>query len=329
MRHAIRAATAACLALGLLGCAAGQAQTEARREIALTFDDIPLPDGPFYTGEERAQRLIEGLRQAGVSEAMIFATPGNGAPEVGEARLRAYAAAGHVIANHSFSHPNLNTPEITAETYLANVAQADAILRPLPGFRPWFRFPYLSEGDSVEERDAVRQGLIAMGYAQGYVTADSYDWRIDGHARAARQTGHEMDVDALRDLYVRTIVTNTDYADRLAVAAIGRSPKHVLLLHENDLAAMFITDVVAALEADGWRIVPATEAFADPIASEYPNTLDLGGGLINAMAHASGRRQQINIWNETFTVVDAPFAEQVLGLPAGTPPPSPTASELP
>ena len=176
------------------------------RQIALTFDDAPFPDGPFLTGEERARRIIGALREAEVREVAFFANPGR---PLGvrpaypfdrtndhqftadkKARLRAYAEAGHVLANHTATHPNLR--DVTFEAYMADVAAADLSLRPLPGFRPWFRFPYLSEGETLAKRDAVRRALVALGYRQGYVTADSYDWRLDQLAREAGAAGQEM-----------------------------------------------------------------------------------------------------------------------------------------
>ncbi len=79
-----------------------------------------------------------------------------------------------------------------------------------------------------------------------------------------------IDMAALRDLYVETMVQAADYYDGLAIKTIGRSPAHVILLHETDLAALFIEDLVAALRKDGWEIVTADAAFADRSAPRCP-----------------------------------------------------------
>ena len=63
----------------------------------------------------------------------------------------------------------------------------------------------------------------------------------------------------------------------------------MLLLHETDLNALFIVDLVEGLRADGWTIVTMDEAYADPIAQIEPDTLYLGGGRIAALAAAGGR----------------------------------------
>ena len=62
----------------------------------------------------------------------------------------------------------------------------------------------------------------------------------------------------------------------------------MLLLHENDLAALFVGDLVAELRRRGFRIIPATTAFKDPIADLNPDTLFLGQGRIAALAHEGG-----------------------------------------
>ena len=81
------------------------------------------------------------------------------------------------------------------------------------------------------------------------------------------------DRDALRDLYVEAHVEAAEFYDTLARQAIGRSPAHVMLLHETDIAALWIADLVAALEANGWTIISADEAYADPFG-EYAKTFD-------------------------------------------------------
>ncbi|MFM7377342.1 MAG: polysaccharide deacetylase family protein, partial [Erythrobacter sp.] len=163
----------------LLALAAPLAAQEKR--IALTFDDVPRGAGAFFTPEERSTRLIAALREAGVKQAAFFVTTsGLDTPDgaSGEARIAAYVAAGHVIANHSHSHEHLD--QISAEAYLADLDRAAAWLKGRPGYRPWFRYPFLDEGGrDAAKRDVVRAGLAARGLRNGYVTADGSDWHLE------------------------------------------------------------------------------------------------------------------------------------------------------
>lgn len=262
----------------------------AQKRIALTFDDVPRAPGSTYTPAERTVALIAALRQAGVEQAAFFVTTGHlerpyGAG--GEDRIAAYVDAGHVIANHSHSHRHLRN--MAPADYVADLDRAAEWLRGRPGLRPWYRFPFLDEGEDVVRRDAVRAALRERGLSNGYVTVDLWDWWFDDKVNEGARQGQTIDRDALRDLFVRSIVESADFTDALAVRTLGRSPAHVLLLHESDTTTQFIGEAVAALRADGWEIVTADEAFADPIAAIEPDTLMLGGGRIAAIAHAQGR----------------------------------------
>jgi peptidoglycan/xylan/chitin deacetylase (PgdA/CDA1 family) len=280
------------------------------REIAITFDDAPREDSAYMTGDVRASRLIAAIKAAGIEQAAFFCVP-RSRTKAELARLEAYAAAGHIIANHSNTHPNLR--EMTAEAYLADIAAADELLKGMQNFRPWFRFPFLSEGNTREKRDAVRAGLRAMNYAQGYVTVDNYDFYLDDLANDAKKAGQKIDERALRGLYVEMLVKAVEFYDSIAVQTLGRSPRHVLLLHENDLAVMFIGDLTAALRKRGWTIVSPDVAYADPIAEIEPDTLFLGQGRVAAIAHTKGAKGMDLVHElEDEVTLDKLFAERVL-----------------
>ena len=271
--------------------AAVPAAAQEQKRIALSFDDVPRFPGAFMTPDERTIALIQALKEAGVKQAAFFVTSGNLEQDYGrngEARIRAYVDAGHVIANHSFSHTHLS--DSTVADYVADLDKTEAWLKGRPGRRPWYRFPYLDEGHDIERRDAARAALRERGLTNGYVTVDAYDWAIDDLARKAVTEKREINLRALGDFYAETVVKAADFYDGLARETLGRSPAHVLLLHETDLNALFIEDVVAALQADGWQIIPIDEAYADPIAQIEPDTLVLGGGRVSALAVVAGRR---------------------------------------
>jgi peptidoglycan/xylan/chitin deacetylase (PgdA/CDA1 family) len=283
------------------------------REIAITFDDAPTNDTAIFTGEERTKNLIAALKAAGVEQAAFYCVP-KGKPASELTRLAAYAAAGHLIANHSDTHRNLRN--LPAEEYLADIAAADAVLKGMKNFRPWFRFPFLAEGDTREKRDAVRAGLRAMNYAQGYVTIDNYDWYLNTLANNAKNAGKSINYAALRDLYVEMLIEAVEFYDAIAVKTLGRSPRHVLLLHENDLAALFIGDLTATLRKRGWTVIGADSAYADPIAAIEPDTMFLNQGRVAAIAHTRGMKPiELVQEREDEAILDRLFATRVLENP--------------
>lgn len=287
----------------------------AQKMIALSFDDAPRGRGAFFTPDERTQRIIAELKKADAPQAVFFVNPaaiGQGDGIGGGERIAAYVAAGHVIANHSNTHPHLGAT--TADAYLADIDAAEAWLKGRPGYRPWFRFPFLDEGgkDKVK-RDAVRAGLAARGLRNGYVTAESSDWHLETLTREAVQAGKPVDRAALGDLYVTWHVEAADFADGLLQKVTGRQPVQVMLLHETDLAALYIGDLVRALRRAGWTVVSADAAYADPLGKEMPDVPAANGTLTEALAWAAGvpapRWYRYNQTDLATTV----FREQVLG----------------
>lgn len=303
------------LVTALIACLLLALPATAQKRIALSFDDAPRGAGAFLDPDTRAKKLTAALRKAGVKQAVFFVNPGTiGQPGHGDglANLDRYVKAGHVLANHGWSHLKLGSTD--ADTYLADLDRAEAWLKPRPGYRPWFRFPFLDEGgrDKVK-RDAIRAGLKARGLTNGYVTAESSDWNIEALALAAKQAGKTIDMKALRDLYVESHVEAAEFYDALALKTLGRSPAHVMLLHETDIAALFIGDLVKALKAKGWTIVTADQAYADPLRDAAPDTPHAQGTLIEALAWEKGLPAPRWYDRNDLRIANPLFARRVLG----------------
>jgi peptidoglycan/xylan/chitin deacetylase (PgdA/CDA1 family) len=262
----------------------------AQKMIALSFDDAPRGRGAFFTPDERTRRIIAELKDANAPQAVFFVNPaaiGRGDGIGGEERIAAYVAAGHVIANHSNTHPHLSAADTAA--YLADIDAAEIWLKGRPGYRPWFRFPFLDEGGKdKDKRNALRAGLAARGLRNGYVTAESSDWHLEALTREAAKAGKPIDRKALGHLYVTWHVEAADFADAMMQRAIGRQPVQMMLLHETDLAALHIGDLARALRTAGWTLVSADTAYADPIGKEMPDPPAATGTLTEALAWAAG-----------------------------------------
>ncbi|MFM2410000.1 MAG: hypothetical protein RL481_828 [Pseudomonadota bacterium] len=287
--------------------------TLGEKRIAISFDDAPRGPGAFLDPAIRPQMLRGALKRAGVKQAAFFANPGRiDSSNTSAAALRAYAADGHVLANHTANHMILSN--ISAERFLADIASAESWLKAEKGYRPWFRFPRLDEGGKdMAKRDAVRAGLQSLGLRNGYVTADGWDWQLESQTRKAVQARKPMDLDALRALYIETHLLSANFADRLARRTLGRAPAHMLLLHETDLAALYIEDLVKALRADGWTIITADQAYADPMASlPAPDIAFANGTLIQMLSWE--RKTKGPRWFERNEVdeMNRLFAERVL-----------------
>jgi len=283
------------------------------QEIALTFDDAPTQHREYQNGLERTEMLIRKLKDVNIPQVAFFVVTSR-MDSLGKARIKLYANAGHIIANHSHSHNRIN--RIGVEAYIQDILKADSLLRKLPGFAPWFRFPFLDEGNTRPVRDAIRKALANRGYSNGYVTVDNYDWYFDRLFRTAESEEREIDFDKLRKLYIEHLWKSIQFYDNIALETLGRSPKHVLLLHENDLAALFISDFVKFIRDKGWKIISPVEAYQDEIAKTIPDVLLNSQGRVAAIAKAVGYSGRLSLESENTQFLDELFKkEKVFGEP--------------
>lgn len=282
------------------------------KELALTFDDAPRDASGYFDGTTRAIRLIQELKEHQVDQAAFFVTTEN-LDEEGKARINTYADAGHILANHTHSHPDFN--QLTLDEYIQDFVMADKELSAFKNTRKLFRFPYLREGDTQEKRDGMRDKLKALGFKNAYITLNNYDWYIENLFQQAVANGIKVDLEKLKKLYVDVIIEGAEYYDQLSVTHLGRSPKHVLLLHEMDVTALFIGDLVDELRSRGWKIISLEEAYTDAIASyETDRVMRFNPGRIGEIARDKGQRK--GLWHNSLdeTYLKKRFESEVLNL---------------
>ncbi|HMV66040.1 MAG TPA: polysaccharide deacetylase family protein, partial [Myxococcota bacterium] len=141
--------------------------------VALTFDDGP--------SGRTTPRVLDILRAEGVT-ATFFALGERLAAEPAlAARVR---DEGHLIGNHSWSHPDLG--KLSAAAVESELRRTHEQLVKVAGEQPWrvFRPPYGSPWFDVGgERRARVGGVVAgLGYRAILWNIDSRDWALAGHA---------------------------------------------------------------------------------------------------------------------------------------------------
>ena len=141
----------------------------------------------------------------------------------------------------------------------------------------------------------IRTLASAYGMIAVVCVADAFERAIRAEPRFCPAG---LYFDRLRDAYVDLLSDSIEFYDEVAVKELGRSPRHVLLLHENDLAALYLGDLVKRLRKTGWKIVSPELAFQDPIAKVEPDTLLLGQGRVIALAAAKGYQGPSRRWED-------------------------------
>ncbi len=279
----------------------------AAREIALTFDDAPTPDSALMTGQERTKRLIDALVAAKVPDTLFFVKADYINSDT-QKRLEHYAAAGFHLANHSYSHKSAS--ELGTLDYPSDVYKAHLLLKPLKNFLPYHRFPYLHYGKDVAAITSLQQSLTELGYKDGYVTIDNFDWYISSLLTKAAEEKKTINYDRARKFYVEMLYESIEFYDEIAKKSLGRSPQHVMLLHENDAAVLFVGDLIAHLRSKGWKIISPQQAYQDPIARNFPNVAFHKQGRVAAIANSKGiPESELRHASENTEYIDKAFAK--------------------
>jgi len=265
--------------------------SDSAPQIAITIDDFNFFKAAPAVAEKRNRALLAALRGQSNLKAAAFIAARNVDSETGKNLVREWGIAGHLIANHTYSHWYYNNR--TFEEFSGDVMRCEAVIKDLPGFAKFFRFPLLKEGNTLERRDKMRAFLKQHSYRMGYVTIDASDWYIDERLRARLATNPAADVNGYRTYYLSHLWDRAVYYDNLSRKALGRSVKHTLLIHHNVLNELFLPDVLEMFKTKGWRLIDASDAFKDPVFSSAPNILPAGESIVWALAKESGKFNDI------------------------------------
>ncbi len=260
----------------------------AEMKIALTFDDLPshaaLPAGT--TRIEIAQQIIAALKAANTGPVYGFT---NGLRLVDDAPstpvLQLWRDAGFPLANHTYSHMNLNSH--TLDDWSADTLKGEDAIAPLMQGQDWhwLRFPYLAEGDTLEKHLAVRGFLAAHGYKIAAVTMSFDDWQWnDTYARCVAKHD-DATIATMETAFLSAADGSLAYYHNLSMQLYGRDIPYVLLMHLGAFDARMLPRLMALYQSRGVSYVSLPEAESDPFyaAQTDPRLPPTPGTLEQAM----------------------------------------------
>lgn len=244
---------------------------------------------PGTTRADIARRFLATLKAHHVAEAYGFVNArGLAEDPASDAVLTLWRKAGYPLANHSYSHLNLDgAPSLDA--WQADVIAGEPALERHMGKGDWhwLRFPNLSSGKDATRHDGAAAFLKQRGYRIASVSLAFEDWDYsDAYARCRAQ-GDDRMIAAMKRHYLAVVDQAIARARANAQRVHGRPIPHVLLLHVGAWTADTLPDVMARLDAAGARYIPLAQAEADP-AYAQAEALPGGGGIIERVAQAQG-----------------------------------------
>jgi peptidoglycan/xylan/chitin deacetylase (PgdA/CDA1 family) len=258
-------------------------QSPPKRQVAITFDDLP--------GASAARTDIEYFRT--FTTELLDAFARHQVPAIGfvnESKLEAggvidparvallkqWADAGIELGNHSYSHHDLHTTPLDA--FKQDVIRGEPITKKLmadAGKRlRFFRHPFLHTGRDIATRSGFEAFLAERGYRVAPVTIDNYDYTF---ARAYDRVSHGAERQRIVDTYIDYMTRVVTYYEAQSQLLLGRELPQILLLHANALNGRTFDAIAVMLRNRGYTFVPLEAAIEDEAYTKRDEFYGTGG----------------------------------------------------
>jgi len=271
-----------------------------RREVAVTFDDLPVVGTRDITAQQQITRKLLRSITSNKIPAIGFVNEnklldGSVQDQRRVALLQQWLDAGLELGNHSFSHPDLHG--VPLEAFLTDVIRGEEVTRRLLNRRGkilrYFRHPFLHAGRDLETRKKLEAFLASRGYRVAPVTIDNSDWIFaSAYAKAADRADRQM-MERIASAYLPYIEEKFDYYEKQSRDLLGYEMKQVLLLHANALNADWFGELAMMMKRRGYGFIPIEQALEDKAYSS-PDTYTGTGGIswLHRWALTQGRKRE-------------------------------------
>lgn len=261
-------------------------------EVSFTIDDPGVQSAPGMTHLQVGEKLLRTLKDNQL-KTILFVCGMRIDNAEGKELLSLWDKENHVIGNHTYSHKNYNTAQITTPFLIEDLSKNESLIKGYKNFKKIFRYPMLKEGESVQKRDQLRSYLNEQGYSFGHVTIDASDWYISLRMVEKLKKGEKVDLEAYKKYYLAHIWDRAQYYNNLSKEVLGREIKHNVLIHHNPLNAYFLGDLIKMFKEKGWKVINAAQAFEDPAYKMTPKISPAGESLLWGLAKESGKYDKV------------------------------------
>lgn len=187
--------------------------------------------------------------------------------------LNMWLDAGMDLANHTYSHWDLNKTEVAE--YQADILKNENILKPLFENRPqkltYFRYPMLHMGDDAVKKKQIQDFLTAHNYQNAPVTVDNQEWLFARVYVMAKNRGDSEIMKRVAETYIPYMEQMFLFFEKKSVELFGYEIPQILLIHANELNLDYFDKLAAMMKSRNYQFIALTEALEDK-AYQEPET---------------------------------------------------------
>lgn len=272
------------------------------RTVAVTVDDLPyasvlaVSPSDAAVAEEINRKLLLALKHhhAPVTGFVIQKRVEELGVAAGTEMLRGWTSGEFGLGNHTYSHADIN--QLSPAQIEDEIIRGEASFVPLMkqvGKKPeFFRFPMNHTGDTPQKHEQVAALLTRRGYRLATCTIDNSDYLFND-ADVRMIAAHDTSAQGLRLEYLSYTNSEIDYYAGLNKQVFGYEPPAVMLLHDNQLNADVIEQLLALFEKKQYRFVSLDRAQSDP-AYQIPDTYITKYGPMWGYRWAAERGVKVN-----------------------------------
>jgi lysophospholipase L1-like esterase len=264
-------------------------------KMAITFDDLPA-HGPLPPGETRMEviaKIVAALRDAHLPPIYGFV---NGVrieeQPAAAGALQVWRSAGNSLANHSWSHMNLNQHSL--QDFEQDTVRNEPVLASFMKQEDWrwFRYPFLADGDTPGKRGGIRYFLREHGYRIAAVTMSFSDYLWNEPYARCKANSETAPIEMLENSYLSAASESVDYYRGISQILYQRDIPYVLLMHVGAFDAEMLPRLLQLYRDKGFEFITLPEAERDEFYRESTD-LDLPSGPGTLEEAMSARHLQL------------------------------------
>jgi len=252
-------------------------QSKAAKQICITFDELPVAEGFGNTDAEAVNFLIlDALKQHKVKAAgFVVGEEVNGAWDI----LGQWLNNGHILGSLTYSNQDYNY--ISTSQFIDDIKRGMETIEPmLSAFgqkRRYFRYPYQHYGTTIDSRRKVQLYLEDAGIIAVPATVIPEDYLYNLSLDKLGKYPDSAAYSELMNEYINHVLDELVRVEDLAKELVRRPVRHILLLRANRLNAVFLDDLLTALEAEGYQFVSLHQALRDKVYRKKEAYLGMKG----------------------------------------------------